>query len=129
MANLSEIIWSCEITWQTRQLYLQYHSIYGHHPTVQDSDLVASTHKVNDPLVTWLFKITWQTKTIMALLPHSIWLPNFQVYWLTLSDFYLFIYITRLSRGLARSRKKLKTSLGSVVTYNEELPLIKSHDP
>ena len=53
MANLSEIIWSCEITWQTRQLYLQYHNIYGHHPTVQDSDFIASTHKVNNPLVTW----------------------------------------------------------------------------
>ena len=129
MADLSDIIWSCEITWQTRQLYLQYHNIYGHHPTVQDSGLVASTHRVNDPLVTWFFKITWQTKTIMAPLPQSLWLPNFQIYWLTLSDFYLFIYITRLSRGLARSRKKLKTSRGSVVTYNEELPFIKSHDP
>ena len=32
--------------------------------------------KAHDPLIIWLYEITWQTKTIISPIPQSLWTPK-----------------------------------------------------
>ena len=52
------ITWSCEITWQTKTIYISTTKLsWG-----------APNHKVYIALITlWSCKVTWQTKTIISL--------------------------------------------------------------
>ena len=66
-----------------RPLYLHYYSVYRHQ-TWQDGDLTqrVPTHKVTKPLVTWVCKIAWQTKSIhLFALPQCPWPPNVAGWW------------------------------------------------
>ena len=86
-------------------LFLQDHvknhficSVYGYQ-TWQNGDLP-------DPLVRWLCKITWHTKTIRSPLPQCSWSPNLAGWWLTMGGSHN--YVTLWSHGLARSYGELK---------------------
>lgn len=93
--------------------------------------------KPHDPLIRWSRNITSQTKTIIFAWPQCMWPPNLAGWWLTSKDSFTLSLISSMSRGLARSRDKLKTfnyeklnyKLGRVVTNNEGLQPIKSYDP
>ena len=53
-------------------------------------------------------KMTWK-KPVIFPLPQCLWLPNLAGWWIALSGFYTQYYSALYSRGLARSRDKLKT--------------------
>ena len=102
------ITWSCEITWQNKPLFLQYHSAYGHqtYSTHCSSGFAQSRDKLKPlclhyysvydqqdydlptgaPIVlvtryiTWSSVITWQTKNIRLLLQY-LWPPNLTRWW------------------------------------------------
>ena len=39
-----------------------------------------------DSLITWLYEITWQTKSIISPIPRCLWLPNLLGWWLTFRE-------------------------------------------
>ena len=91
-------------------------------------------------LVTWPCEITLKTKTIESQLPQCLWPPKLANWWHTFRYFHLKSYVALKSRGLARSRDKLKqhisttamsiaTKLDRMVTYHEGLPPVKLHNP
>ena len=64
-------LWCCVFARSRDKLkpsFLHYHNAYGHQ-IWQDGDLPwgAPIHKVNDHLIMWFFKITWQIKNISPL--------------------------------------------------------------
>ena len=63
--------------------------------------------KSNDPLVTWLSEITWQTKTIISPLPQCLCPPNLVESRLIMRGFNPRSHMTLWLSGLARSRDKL----------------------
>ena len=119
-----------------KPLYFHWRSAYGHQ-TWKDGNLSwwAPTHKVTKTINTWSCKVSWQSKTIISPLPQLLWLPNLADWWFTLRSSYQFIDMTFYSRGLVKSRGKLKTlylcyhKLGKVLTNHEELSFKKFHDP
>ena len=94
--------------------------------------------KSHDPLITWSAEIMWQTKIIMSPIPKCPWPQNLAGQWLTLSRSCLKSHMVLDSRGLVRSRNKIKhistitmptvTKFSSVISYHEELLFIESHD-
>ena len=68
---------------KSKPLYLHYQSVYSHQ-TWQDSGLPWGANTHNDTLNTLFFKITWQTETIIFLLPQCLWPPDLEEWWLTL---------------------------------------------
>ena len=102
------------------------------------------TTEFKNALITWSWKITWQTKTIKSQLPECLWPPNLSEQNLTLKSPYPPSqkpyppsHMTFYSRGLVRWREKLKkyisitivpmaTTLGGMVTYFNRLLTIKS---
>ena len=83
--------------------YLHFQSAIGHQAW-QDGNLPWWTIKSHDPLITWFYEITWQTKTIISPLPQNLWPPNLTGWWLTLRGSYPWCYSTLWSRGFVRSR-------------------------
>ena len=94
--------------------------------------------KSRDSFVTWSCEITWQTKSLFPL-PQYLWLPNMASWWLTLRASHprshptldhvvLRDHVTNL-KHVSTTTIPMATKLGRVVTYNEELALIKLHDP
>ena len=111
----------------------------------------------HDFLIPYSSKIMWQTKTIISPLPPCLWLLNFAKRRLTWRVSYVSCCSTLWPRDLSRWRDKLKPffvnyrnaydrqtdllknssttwmsmaiKLGIMVTYNMELPSIKSHIP
>ena len=64
--------------------------------------------KSHDPMIRWSFELTWHTKIIMSPITNCLWLPNVAGLWLNLRSSYP-CYLGLWSRGLARSRDKLKS--------------------
>ena len=62
----------------------------------------------HDTLIMWFFKITWETRTFISLLSQCLWPPNLAGLWLTISGSRSKILLFFWSRGLTRSREKLK---------------------
>ena len=96
--------------------------------------------KSNEPLITWSYKITWQTKVIISLPPQCPWPPNLERWQFTSMGSCPYSHMTLWSSGLVRSHGKLDhyiftttvpmvTKLGKTVTYLDKLLLIKLHDP
>ena len=67
-----------------KQLYLYYQSVYGQQ-TWQDGNLPCGLLPIkwHDPLITWSWEITWQTKIIFPL-PECLWLPKLRGWYFTL---------------------------------------------
>ena len=88
--------------------------------------------KSHDSLITWSFKITWQTNIIISSLPQCLWLPNlakaYLPWWVPADKFTLF-FVT-WSYQITRHLKPLYlyyhnaygTILDKLVTCQEGLP-------
>ena len=63
--------------------------------------------KSHDHIITWSWKITWETKNI-SLLPQCLWAQNLAGWWLTLRSSYP-CYFTLWSSGIGKLRDKLKS--------------------
>ena len=65
-----------------KSLYLHYHSVYGHQTWKMviyfDELLLIKSH---DPLITWSYKIKWETKIIISSLPQCLWPSNVARWW------------------------------------------------
>ena len=118
------IMWSCGITWQTKNIS----------PLLE---CLTPTHKITWPLIIWSCEITWQTKVIIFLQSQYAWPPNLVGWGHKMKSSYSWSHMTLLLCGLSRSRDKLKTSTTTmptsskvvmVVTYNDELKILKLHD-
>ena len=97
------ILWSRSILRspdKLSSLYLHYHSAYEHQAwhggdlpweapivaVISCFDHVVLLHqltKLMDYLVAWFCDITWQTKTIVSLLPQCLWPSNLAGWWFT----------------------------------------------
>ena len=71
-------------------------------------------------LITWSFKITWQTKTIISLLTYWLWPPNLTGWWLNSRSSKPWRHMTLWSLGLTRSRDKLKPCLHCHSAYGHQ---------
>ena len=65
--------------------------------------------KSHDVLITWFWKITWQPKIIISLLPQCLWRPNLTSWWFAMRGFYWYCFSILCSRDLARSHNRLKS--------------------
>ena len=68
-------LWSCGLARPPRdrlKTYLPYQSVHGHQIWWWLT-LKGSPKTLFESLVTWSCKITWQTKTIIFLLPQYLW--------------------------------------------------------
>ena len=59
------------------------------------------------PLITWSYEITWQTKSIISLIPQYLRPLNLVGYWLSLRGSYRYSHLTIYLSGLAWSRDNL----------------------
>ena len=75
--------------------------------------------KSNEPLITWSYKITWQTKVIISLPPQCPWPPNLERWQFTSMGSCTIIFINTMSMAINFDR---------VGMYKEEFPSIKSPD-
>ena len=66
------------------------------------------TMKLYNALMMWSCKVTWQTNTIISLLPDCLRPPNLAGWQLTLTGSYPQSQMILSLRGLTRSRDKLK---------------------
>ena len=64
--------------------------------------------KSNDHIITRFCETTWQTKNMVSPIPQCLWQQNMARWWLTSSDFYPQSHMTIPSRGVVKSRDKLK---------------------
>ena len=55
-----------------------------------------------DPLITWPYEMTWQTKSIISPIPQCLWPPNLVGCWLILMECKLSNHLGLSSHGLAR---------------------------
>ena len=97
--------------------------------------------KSNDTLITWSWRITWQTKTIISPLPYSLWSLNLGGWWLALRGFMMhkvtwcFDHIvlqdrlTNQNHYTSTITVPMSTKLENMLTYLDGLLPIKSHGP
>ena len=64
-------------------MYLNCHSSYSQE-ICQDGDFPWGALRLQDPLITWSFEITWDNKINISLSPQCIWLWNLAGCWLAL---------------------------------------------
>ena len=64
--------------------------------------------KLHEYLIMWSYRSTWQTKTVIFLLPRYLWPPNLAEWSLTLRDSKPWSHIMLWSRRFERSRDKQK---------------------
>ena len=93
----------------------------------------------HNPLITWSCKVTWNIRSVISSIQRGLWPPNMARWWLTMRSFQPKKYTTLWTYGQVRPRDKLKTYLyyrnayaskpGRFITYNEELPSIRSGKP
>ena len=72
-------------------------------------ELQLQSLKSHDLSMTWSYELTRQSKTIISLLAHCLWPPNLASWWLAMRRFHPHCYSTIWSRGLTKSRDKLKS--------------------
>ena len=126
---------SCD---KLKAFYLHHHNA-NDHQTWKDGYFEGLLHiKSYDHLITYFCEIIWETKSILSPLPQSQRPSNLAGGWLTFRDSYPISYDPLLKWSSVHVTKwkhtstttiPMSTKLGRVVTYNEELPLIKLYDP
>ena len=85
------------------------------------------TVKSHNALIMWSYKVTWQTKIIVSLLPECLRPPNLAGWLVTLMGCYLLSHMTLWSH-ISTMTLFLATELGRMVTYLEGFLTIKSHN-
>ena len=72
------IMWSCEITWQTKVITypLPYYLLLPSSTEWVHKMRSFPSWNLKHPLITWSWKFTWQIKYVIYPLPQWLWLPN-----------------------------------------------------
>ena len=129
------ITWSCEISWRTKTHYMSTTTM----SMATKLDRVVTYCQAGPPtksegcLVIRSCEILLQTKTTIAPLPECLWPPNSARWWLTMKGSFLFSHMTlniwscEVTRqiNISTTTMSMVIRLAWMVTYNEELPLIK----
>ena len=93
--------------------------------------------KSHDPLTMWSFEITWQIKNMSPLegaYRQQTWQDYSWLWWPAAHkvawcvDAVLQYHLTNWNRYIVNNTVPMTNTFGKMVTYNEELILIKSHN-